>query len=233
MKTVRILWLYGELLDLYGDGGNIQMLRRRLEQMGHACQVDTAGLGDPVAFDGVDLVYVGPGKARNLKAAAEHLRQYAPQLKDYLHQGGLMLATGSAQVLFGREYDGVPGVGLFDYTATETGQVEIADVAGYLQPEGQALCYGFVNRTCHLSQEGGENPVFTIHPRTQTPRFPNHTEGYRQGNYYGTWMLGPVLVKNPHFAHAILTQLLGEEMGSYDDSLERKALEYTLGDLLQ
>lgn len=233
MKTVTILWLYPQLLDLYGDSGNLLLLRKRLEEMGHSCQVKTVGLGDTVDFEGVDLVYVGPGKARNLKAAAEHLSGYASQLQAYIQGGGLVLATGSAQVLFGRDYDGVSCAGILDYTATETGQVDIADVVGHLDGEPQELCYGFVNRTCYLSQESGQTPVFHIHPRTQSPRFPQNTEGHRLHNYYGTWMLGPVLVKNPAFARRMLAQLLGKEMGDYDDTLERTALEYTLGDILK
>ena len=35
MKTVTILWLYPQLLDLYGDSGNLLLLRKRLEEAAH------------------------------------------------------------------------------------------------------------------------------------------------------------------------------------------------------
>lgn len=232
-RTVNILWLYDELLDLYGDSGNILLLRRRIEGMGHVCNVKTVGLGDAIDFDGIDMVYVGPGKHKNLKAAAAHIVKYKDELKKYIENGGIMLATGSSQVLFGKDYDGAECAGIFDYSAVETGQVSTDDIVAYMSDEPKALCYGFVNRTCYLSDESSETPVFNIHESTYSKNFTANTEGRIYNNYYGTWMLGPVLVKNPDFAKMLLTKLLGDDFSEYDDTLERKALKFTVEEFVE
>lgn len=231
-KTVNILWLYDELLDLYGDSGNILLLRRRIEGMGYECSVKTVGLGDEIDFSGVDMVYVGPGKHKNLKAAAEHIVKYKDELKAYIDNDGLVLATGSSQVLFGKEYDGVECAGIFDYTAIETGNVNTDDIVAYMADKPNALCYGFVNRTSYLSDESSETPAFKIHESTYSKDFPANTEGRIKNNFYGTWMLGPVLVKNPDFAKMFLKKLLGEDFVEYDDALERKALKFTVEEFI-
>ncbi len=232
-RTVNILWLYDELLDLYGDSGNIMLLRRRIEDMGHTCNVKTVGLDDEIDLTGIDMVYVGPGKHKNLKAAAEHIVKYKDKIKKYIEDGGIVLATGSSQVLFGKEYDGMECAGIFDYSAVETGQVNTADIVAYMADEPKTLCYGFVNRTCYLTDESSDTPVFNIHESTYTDNFKTNTEGRIHNNYYGTWMLGPVLVKNPDFAKMMLQKLLGDDFCEYDDTLERKALKFTVEEFIE
>ena len=231
--TIKILWLHDDLLDLYGDSGNLLLLERRIQGMGHTCVIEKKSIGDTLEFAGYDLVYLGPGKYKNLMAAAKHLVQYRDALKAYLEDGGRMLATGSAQVLFGKSFDGQECVGLFDYTAQETGEVDTHDFVAQMCWDSHALCYGFVNRTAKLSSEAARVPMFCLHETTLSQDFPENTEGRIQDGFYGTWMLGPVLVKNPALAKAFLKQILGENFVDYDDSLEEKALRFTLEEFLR
>ena len=217
---------------MYGDSGNIMLLKNRIEGMGYTFNLKTAGLDEDINLDGIDLVYAGPGKHKNLKAAAEHIVKYKDEIKKYVDNGGIVLATGSAQVLFGKEYDGVACAGIFDYSAVENGQVNTDDIVAYMEEDPKSLCYGFVNRTCCLSEESGEKPVFKIHESTYSKDFPANAEGHRLNNFYGTWLLGPVLVKNPDFAKMILIKLLGDDFKEYDDTLERKALKFTVDEFL-
>lgn len=60
MKELKILYLYPDLLELYGDYGNIQVLCYRLEQRGFKAIIDTYSIGDsPVNFTEYDLVFAG------------------------------------------------------------------------------------------------------------------------------------------------------------------------------
>ena len=68
-KGIRILWLYHDLLDLYGDSGNLLTLRRRLEQMGIEATLIQKSLEEEMAFTSCDMIVVGAGKTRNLIAA--------------------------------------------------------------------------------------------------------------------------------------------------------------------
>ena len=58
MKELKILYLYPDILELYGDFGNIQVLRYRLEKRGFKAVIDTYSIGDvPPDFRCYDLVF--------------------------------------------------------------------------------------------------------------------------------------------------------------------------------
>ena len=60
MKELKILYLYPDILELYGDFGNIQVLRYRLEQRGFQAVIETYSIGDtPPNFKSYDLVFAG------------------------------------------------------------------------------------------------------------------------------------------------------------------------------
>ncbi len=60
MKELKILYLYPDILELYGDFGNIQVLRYRLEQRGFKAIIETYSIGDtPPDFKSYDLVFAG------------------------------------------------------------------------------------------------------------------------------------------------------------------------------
>lgn len=60
MKELKILYLYPDILELYGDFGNIQVLRYRLEQRGFKAVIETYSIGDtPPDFKSYDLVFAG------------------------------------------------------------------------------------------------------------------------------------------------------------------------------
>ena len=77
MKQLKILHLYSDLLDLYGDYTNVTAVRRAAAQLGYESAVTEVQLGEPIDPAGYDFIYIGHGKARNLAAAAPHFRQYA------------------------------------------------------------------------------------------------------------------------------------------------------------
>lgn len=250
MQPVRILWLYDDLLDLYGDGGNLSMLRRRIEEMGYPSRLDRRSLGEPLEdLEDYHLVYLGPGKAANLAKAAGHFTAYAQQVKAAVEAGVVFLVTGNARLLFGRSFTApggqtLEGVGLFDYTGNETGNVFVSDVAAAANIPGLPHCYGFINRTAHIEgNAGGRGGVlFEVLSGSGDgdPQKEKILPGQRRGegnlyqNFFGTWLLGPVLVKNPALCREVLRRVLsraGLELGSYDDSMEQKALDLTLAEI--
>lgn len=65
MKELKILYLYPDILELYGDFGNIQLLRYRLEKRGFNVVIDSYSIGDPSPdFTSYDLVFAG-GRSRS------------------------------------------------------------------------------------------------------------------------------------------------------------------------
>ena len=231
----KILWLYSDLLDLYGDWGNILLIEKRLKEMGISYEVEHATLGDTLDLEGADMIYIGPGKARNLKAAAQHLIAYKEAFQKAVADGKVMLVTGNARLLLGESFtdeegNRVEGLNVFPYTGKETGKVFVSDVVATPVAGKPEKCYGFINRTSTI--QGNVGPyLFQLEQGAGDEDQGCKQEGNLQNNLFSTWCLGPVLVKNPPLARQVLTRLCGEAMKEYDDSLEKKARELTLKDM--
>ena len=76
MKHIRILHLYSNALDLYGDYKNLTVLQRRIAETGNTSDITEVNLDEVIDPTGYDFVYIGHGKARNLAAVAPHFVQY-------------------------------------------------------------------------------------------------------------------------------------------------------------
>ena len=234
MAEYKILHIYSDLLDLYGDYTNVTAVRRALEQMGHSCSVVTAQLGEEIAPAGYDLVYIGHGKPKNLAAAAGHFRQYAAAVTAAVEGGGVFFITGNARLLFGKTFetpDGreEQGIGLFDYHGRETGKVFTGDVVSRPMFDEQIVCYGFINRTAHII---GENryPLFRVLKGPGDNEGTGETEGTLYKNLFATWQMGPLLPRNPELLRELLRRITGENYAEIDLSLQERALAITLAE---
>ncbi len=226
-RTVRILRLYPDLLDLYGDGGNLLVLRRRLEAMGHEVVLDSMELSDPKDLTQYDLIAVGAGKTRNLAAAMKDFAPLKESLVAAVDAGCTVLATGTGMLLLGQGLqvgeEQVKGAGLFDYQGVETGKVSVSDCILTAEFLSEPL-YGFVNQTVSIDYHQTPNLFRVI--AGQTGR--EGAEGMTRGRCYATAMLGPVLVKNPAFCRHLLQEMLGEDFEDYDDTLACLAHQKTM-----
>lgn len=127
MSKVNILWMYDDLLDLYGDWGNLLAVTKGLDAMGIPWEIDHKSLGDQPDFSRYQMIYIGPGKARNLAEAAKDLACQKQAVLDAVERGVVFLATGNSRLLFGKSFTGadgqqIPGIGLFDYTGRRNRQ---------------------------------------------------------------------------------------------------------------
>lgn len=224
-----LLWLFSDLCDLYGDGGNLTMIERRLRELGRGCEILRPAAEERPRLAGADVVYIGPGKARNVEYAASCMADWAADFRTAVDDGMTMLVTGSGRELLGAEFETasggtVPGAGVFEHGARETGNVFVSDLVGRAMIPDEPRCYGFINRTAHLTGDCGE-PLFRLeHGEGDSAE----TEGSLRGNLMATWCVGPVLVKNPDLLRNFMGRFIGEELPPFDDTLERRALDMTL-----
>ena len=121
MKEIKILYLYPDILELYGDYGNIQVLRYRLEQRGFKATIDTYSIGDEKPnFSDYDLVFAGGGADQEQSILSTDLIKYKEEIKNAINEGVFFLMICGAYQLFGKYYKGVegniiPGLEIFDY----------------------------------------------------------------------------------------------------------------------
>ena len=103
-RRVRIAHLYPELLNLYGDSGNILVLRKRLEWRGLGADVMEVHVDDTPSFSNVDLVFIGGGTDREQRIVCEKLLGVRSELAAFVEDGGVLAAVCGGYQLLGESY---------------------------------------------------------------------------------------------------------------------------------
>lgn len=233
MKEIHILHLFPKRLSLYGEYGNVAVLARTLQDLGHKVEVHSYEEGE-LSFQDVNMVYVGAGTEDALWEANRILLPHKDAVKKAVDDGMSFLATGNAMALFGKElaFDGqdAQALSLFSYTTQMSSKKRyLADALGK-DSEGN-LYVGFINTGCVYT--GTDKPVMELLLGKKlgndkvTP-----AEGYRDGSFFGTQMIGPVLTKNPHLLSAFVKALTAEEYAPDPNSNLYKAYEIAKQELL-
>jgi len=231
VAELRICALYPDLMNIYADRGNLQLLERRCAWRGIGFQLSGAGLGDTVDPDAHDLFYIGGGQDRDQALCAEDL---ATVKRDALHaaaaRGAVIFAVCGGYQLLGHGYeldgDRLPGVGLVDLdTVREDGPRLIGNVA--IEIDGRVLA-GFENHGGRTRLGPGARPLGRVlkgHGNDGRSGFEG-VRGGAHGTVIGTYLHGPLLPKNAWFADWLTEMALGPEvvaLAPLDDALEDAA----------
>ena len=227
---LRVCALYPDLMNIYADRGNMLMLERRCVWRGLGFRLAAAGLGEGVDPDAHQLFYIGGGQDRDQALCA---RDMATVKRDALHAaadaGKVVLAVCGGYQLLGHSYElgaeVLPGVGLVDlHTVREPGPRLIGNVAIEVEMQGEpAVLAGFENHGGRTYLGAGTRPlgrVLSGHGNNGRDGF----EGVRRDNVIGTYLHGPLLPKNAHFADWLIATALGlERLAPLEDALEDDA----------
>jgi CobQ-like glutamine amidotransferase family enzyme len=227
---LRLCSLYPELMNIYADRGNIQLLRARCEWRGIAFELAGATLGDGLDPDAHDLFYMGGGQDRDQALCAEDM---VATKREALHaaagRGAVVLAVCGGYQLLGHEYEmegrKLPGVGLVDLrTVREPGPRLIGNCAIEADlGDGPRVIAGFENHGGRTYLGAGEQALGRV-----LKGFGNNgkdgREGVRRGNVIGTYLHGPLLPKNVWLADRLIELALDTRLEPLPgDSLEDAA----------
>ena len=117
---LTIAHLFPDLLNLYGDGGNVRILEQRLRWRGIPVEVKRVNHGQAIDLSGVDLVMLGGGPDREQRLASAELMNMREQLHAYVEDGGVLLAICGGYQILGHEWllgdEVVQGLGIVDMT---------------------------------------------------------------------------------------------------------------------
>jgi CobQ-like glutamine amidotransferase family enzyme len=227
---LRVCSLYPELMNIYADRGNIQLLRSRCEWRGIEFELAGATIGDGVDPDAHDFFYMGGGQDRDQALCAQDM---VATKKDALHaaaeRGAVVLAVCGGYQLLGHEYEmegeRLPGVGLVDLrTVREPGPRLIGNCAIEADlGDGPRVIAGFENHGGRTYLGPAEQPLGRVlkgHGNNDRDGY----EGVRRGNVIGTYLHGPLLPKNAWLADRLIELALGTELEPLpDDALEEAA----------
>ena len=230
---IHIGYFYYDLLNLYGDSGNVTILEHHLREQGFAVSVDRLTVDEPKKITDYDLIYMGSGTERALLLALMDLRKYKTPLSYAIEHGTFILATGNSFELFGKEIrmgrKVYAGLGLLDFSS-EYGARIVHD-----------LCLPYSGST--FGNTAGETPTsrplgtantlvgFENHPGSvvelkEKPfvRIDDRTEGVIKNNFLGTYTIGPLLVRNPFLCRELVQNLIHAKYPQFS----MKEADYTL-----
>lgn len=231
--NLNIFHMYPEELNLYGDTGNIQCLKRRCEKRN--IEVNVYSFSDENQYDlnEGDIFFIGGGSDRSQKLVYKDFLKYKDQFKELIENNKVVLAVCGGYQLLGNKYvdrtnEEIPGLEIFDYDSVHgegriIGNIILKNNLG-LKPD---TIVGFENhggRTYSKYTPLGSVLVGKGNNDTDL------TEGIIYKNAICTYLHGPILPKNPHLAdHLILKALQNkydiDELEEIDDTLEYKAHE--------
>ncbi|MCC8160310.1 MAG: glutamine amidotransferase [Oscillospiraceae bacterium] len=231
---IKILHLYPDLLNLYGDKGNIECMRKRLEWRGIDAEVMSYTCED-TGFDlsDVNIVFIGGGSDREQKIVCDRLLEHKDALKEYAEDNGTLVAVCGGYQLLGNYYklenETIRGLEILDIY-TEQGKKRLIGNIVLKADFMDERIVGFENH-------GGRTYIGSHTPLGKVEYgYGNHdnagSEGVIYKNVVATYLHGPLLPKNPGLCDYILTNAIKRKnpdfkgLSPLDDKLEKTANQY-------
>ena len=81
--NLKIAHLYPELLNLYGDRGNIISLKKRAEWRGIDVEVKEYKLADEIDFENIDILFIGGGSDCEQLLVCQRLKEIKNEIFFY------------------------------------------------------------------------------------------------------------------------------------------------------
>ena len=232
---LRLGHLYAELMNTYGDRGNILTLVRRAEWRGITMHVTRLGLGDPLDPAAYDLFFFGGGQDREQGIVAADLASVkGGSLREAAEDGAVVLAICGGYQLLGREFrtgsgEVLPGIGLLDVWTVAGERRNIGNSVVRCAWDGdERTLVGFENHSgkTYLGSECAPLGQVEIGAGNNGE---DRTEGAMYRDVYACYLHGSLLPKNPWFADHLLHRALVRRYGpeapfpALDDRLEEAA----------
>jgi CobQ-like glutamine amidotransferase family enzyme len=233
--------LYADMMNLYGDRGNVISIRKRCEWRDIPVEVVDVGLRESIKPTDCDLFLFGGGQDREQALLADDLAgSKGADLRAIVEDGGVVLGVCGGYQLMGHHYETpegekLPGVGIFDLH-TEPRKPDEARLIGNVlvrvrAPEADEVraIVGFENHGGRTYLGDGVEPLGVV-----VVGYGNNgkdgTEGARRKNAYGTYLHGSLLPKNPWLTDQLILNAMRRvdenfELEPLDDTAERSAFE--------
>jgi len=198
-KKIKIAHLYYDLMNLYGENGNIKAFETFIQRQGIETEVDKLSINDKIDYKKYDIFYLGGGMEECEYMVLSDLFHYKDDIKDAIEAGKLFLVTGNAMELFGtkkklKNGKNIECLGIFDFNSVEANSRLVSELFYEFSTlpidKGRNLI-GFKNCDANIVNNSG-NRIF---------KFPDNIN-YK--NFYGMMFVGPVLIRNPYFTNYIL-----------------------------
>jgi len=209
--------LFDDLLNLYGENGNILALKKAFMQQGIDVEIKSFNIANGSwNLENIDVLYIGTGTEQNQLLALNTLIKYKEDIHQMITNNKFIIATGNSIELFGKlikqDNEEIQTLNLFDYI-TERTKKRIVSECVFDYDEIEVKILGFENHSGIIT--GIVNPLFTVEKGFGSDLNSN-VEGFRQNNFYGTYLIGPILVRNPKLLEKMCKDIILAKDSNFD-----------------
>lgn len=237
MYELNICHLYPDILNLYGDRGNIFTLQKRLEWRGMKANITNVSIGDSFSAEDFDIFFIGGGQDFEQEILLRDLEKYkAEEIKRAVEAGKVFLAICGGYQILGHSYttwDGVECrfIGAINVKTVGKKERMIGNYMFKCDEADGGVIVGFENHSGMTFLGEGVSPLGTVICGNGN-NGQDKTEGARYKNVFCTYSHGSLLPKNPKLADRLLNIALRNKYGQdvelapLDDTVETRAHDY-------
>ncbi|MDR0199083.1 MAG: type 1 glutamine amidotransferase [Streptococcaceae bacterium] len=212
---LHIAHLYGDLMNTYGDNGNILLLKYIAEKLGAATTFEIVSLKDAFKAEDYDLAFWGGGQDYEQSVVSEDSQRLHDELSKFIETGKPMLAICGGFQLLGDYYVQANGKrlegtkALPHYTLNQDHNRFIGDIEIH-NDEFDETYYGFENHNGRTFLQGDEKALGHV-VYGQGNNDEDGTEGLHYKHTFGSYFHGPLLSRNPRIAYRLVMTALQQK----------------------
>lgn len=227
-KTINLLWMYPDILNLHGDRGNVLALGKVAGKMGLTLNITkTEKFNEKIDYGKADIILFSPGELKSALKVLDKLKSDIKEIEKYISDNKYMIAIGTTGAIFGKEIERVQnnevikGLEFFDMYAKERKTVIGDDIYFTINDKQEIIGSQIHMMDFEVNEAQALGEILYGYGNNGT-KF----EGARVNNLIFTNALGPVFVKNPWWAETILNQIaISKGIETMDIPVENYELE--------
>ena len=202
MKQINVLHLYYNLMNLSGENGNMVAIEDALKEQKVKYTIDRLSIGDKIDFNKYHLIYIGNGSRDSQEMARQDLLKYKYKLEK-VFKNKLIIATGNSFELFGKSIDNKECLGFLPFKSMYLKEYVVEEKivkTDFIDHD----VISFINR----NSEANIKDNFFL-----------ENEGIHVGNFYGTYTLGPLLIRNPYLLNKFIEMVVTDAGFKYVEDI--------------
>lgn len=239
MYKLNLAHVYPNLLNLYGDNGNVTVLKKRCEWRNIELYITEINEGDNINPEFFDIYFIGSGLELQQNFASKEIIKQKTALQFAAIQNNVILGIDSGYQILGEYYENsqkeqIEGLNILNTYTKNDGTRFIGNVSAkcdFLSPQ---TLVGFENHAGKTYIKEGTTPLSKLEIGKGN-NGEDCFEGARKNNVFGTYLHGAFLPKNVHFADYLIKLALEKKYNEkislieLDDEIEKKTHNSLIG----
>ncbi len=215
-QVIHVVQLYPRDMNIYGDHGNLLVLKRRLQWYGYEPKITEYNVGDDFPTD-IDIIIGGGGQDSGQDKIYQDLMKRGKQLRELADNDVPMLLVCGLYQLFGQFFQTnqdkrLDGIGILDVETYGTTERLIGNIVTHSETFGDIVGYENHSGQTYLGET--VQPFATVVKGAGNNSKDGH-EGARYRNVIGTYLHGSILPKNPKIADFMIELAVRKRYGDF------------------